>query len=85
MIFQSFRILPAGRLLFVVSSCAFLLPLQQAFAQSSTLDVSTAVNEYRSAREKQIITDFVQLLSIPNDSANLADMDRLLAPIDAHD
>ena len=44
-------------------------------AQQSTLEIAAAVNEYRSEREQQIIEDFVDLLSLPNDSANLDDMD----------
>ena len=56
-------------------SIAFASLANDALAQLSTLEVSTAVNEYRSSREKQIIRDFTDLLSIPNDSANLDDMD----------
>ena len=46
-----------------------------ALAQQSTLEIAAAVNEYRSEREQQIIEDFVDLLSLPNDSANLDDID----------
>jgi acetylornithine deacetylase/succinyl-diaminopimelate desuccinylase-like protein len=46
-----------------------------SFAQLSTLEISTAVNEYRSEREQQIVGDFIDLLSLPNDSENLEDMD----------
>ncbi|MCG8413818.1 MAG: M20/M25/M40 family metallo-hydrolase [Pseudomonadales bacterium] len=44
-------------------------------AQQSTLEVASAVNAYRADREKIIIQDFIDLLSLPNDSANLEDMD----------
>lgn len=45
-----------------------------AHGQISTLEVSAAVNEYRAEREQVILRDFVDLLSLPNDSANLDDM-----------
>ena len=42
----------------------------------TTRDVSEAIDTYRQSREKQILNDFVDLLSLPNDSMNPADMDR---------
>jgi acetylornithine deacetylase/succinyl-diaminopimelate desuccinylase-like protein len=56
----------------------FLLICANANAQSQTdvNEVVAAINEYRSDREKVIIEDFVDLLSMPNVAANIADMDR---------
>ena len=36
--------------------------------------VLSVVNEYREARERQIVDDFVDLLSLPNVATNLDDM-----------
>ena len=58
----------------LVAALIFLLPFS-ALAQQSTIEIADAVNEYRREREQQIIEDFVDLLSLPNDSANLDDMD----------
>ena len=45
------------------------------FAQMPTLEISTLVNEYRNEHEQEILADFVNLLSMPNDSANSEDID----------
>jgi acetylornithine deacetylase/succinyl-diaminopimelate desuccinylase-like protein len=49
-----------------------------ALAQSQTdvNEVVAAINEYRIDREKVIVEDFVELLSMPNVAANIPDMDR---------
>ncbi|MDA1373054.1 MAG: M20/M25/M40 family metallo-hydrolase, partial [Proteobacteria bacterium] len=41
----------------------------------SSLEVVEAVNAYRSTHEKLIVQDFIELLALPNDSANLQDME----------
>ena len=46
-----------------------------AEAQSATA-VAAAIDTYRRAHEWDILVDFVELLSLPNDSINLEDMDR---------
>ena len=46
---------------------------------ASAQAVADAVNSYRLEHEKQILPDFVDLLSLPNDSINPADMDRNVA------
>ncbi len=43
---------------------------------SKLTTVRDSVNAYRSANEALIVDDFVRLLSLPNDAANLADMER---------
>ena len=56
-----------------------LLPLfgNSAFSQAlSSLEVSEAITVYRTAKEKRIVEDFVELLSFPNVATNLEDMDR---------
>ena len=47
-----------------------------AQSQTDVNEVVAAINEYRSDREKAIVEDFVDLLSMPNVAANIADMDR---------
>jgi len=56
----------------------FALASANASAQATTdvNDVVDAINDYRSVREKVIVEDFVDLLSMPNVAANVADMDR---------
>ena len=56
-------------------SCLLLCVLPNSNAQqASSLEVAERINAYRSDNEKQILQDFVELLSLPNDSINLADM-----------
>lgn len=56
-------------------ACAF--PCEPAAAQDATIDeVLSVVNDYRAAHETQIVTDFVDLLSLPNVADNLDDMER---------
>ena len=56
----------------------FVFVCANASSQSQTdvNEVVAAINDYRSDREKIIIEDFVDLLSMPNVAANFADMDR---------
>ncbi len=65
---NSIAIVPA----LMLSAC--LLP-SGVTAQDSTVELAAAINDYRASREAEIVADFVDLLSLPNDSANLADMD----------
>lgn len=46
------------------------------FAQTDVNGVVSAINVYRSAHEKAIVSDFVDLLSMPNVATSIADMDR---------
>ncbi|MBL6904220.1 MAG: M20/M25/M40 family metallo-hydrolase [Pseudomonadales bacterium] len=56
-------------------SCLLLCVLPNSNAQqASSLEVAESIKAYRSDNEKQILQDFVELLSLPNDSINLADM-----------
>jgi len=45
-------------------------------ASANVNEVADAINNYRSAHEKAIVEDFVDLLSMPNVASNVADMDR---------
>jgi len=47
-----------------------------AQAPTDVNDVVDAINDYRSAHERVIVEDFVDLLSMPNVAASVADMDR---------
>lgn len=58
-----------------------LLSANASLGQPSTLEIAAAVNEYRSERETEIIRDFIELLSLPNDSANLENLDANVALI----
>ncbi|NKB35332.1 MAG: M20/M25/M40 family metallo-hydrolase [Pseudomonadales bacterium] len=58
----------------LVSSCFVFAVSFSSNAQQSTLEISAAVDEYRSERESELIQDFIDLLSLPNDSASLEDM-----------
>ena len=51
------------------------LNVGNSFAEKTSLQIAADVNRYRSEREVEILQDFVDLLSLPNDSVNLADMD----------
>jgi len=56
-----------------------LISLDATAQGLSTTDVNavtSAVDDYRSAREASIVNDFVELLSIPNVAVNVADMER---------
>jgi acetylornithine deacetylase/succinyl-diaminopimelate desuccinylase-like protein len=48
----------------------------QASAQTDVNEVADAINDYRSANEKAIVEDFVDLLSMPNVATSIPDMDR---------
>lgn len=62
--------------LFFLALAVWSLFANNASAQGlSSIEVSEAVNDYRSSREKLIVQDFVELLSIPNVAINLDDMD----------
>lgn len=50
---------------------------------ASAGDVADAIHRYRQSREKHILSDFVDLLSLPNDSINPADMGRNVELISA--
>ena len=58
-----------------------LIGVNTSLAQQSTLEIATAVNEYRSERETEIVQNFIELLSLANDSAKLEDMDANVALI----
>ncbi len=54
-----------------------LLIASDSFSQAlSSLQVSEAITVYRTAQEKRIVEDFIELLSFPNVATNLEDMDR---------
>ena len=54
-----------------------LLSMNQSLGQNtSVLELSAAINDYRSENERRIIDDFVALLSLPNIATNLDDMER---------
>lgn len=48
----------------------------QALAQTNVNDVADVIHQYRSAHEKVIVQDFVDLLSMPNVATSIPDMDR---------
>ncbi len=52
-----------------------LVPAWTNAQTPDSLTLADLIHDYRATREKQIVEDFVELLSYPNDSANLADMD----------
>ena len=56
----------------ILSSPAFAQRLQGP----DPAEVVAAINEYRATREKQILTDFAELLSMPNVAIDLDDMHR---------
>ena len=56
----------------ILSSPAFPQRLQGP----DPAEVVAAINEYRATREKQILTDFAELLSMPNVAIDLDDMQR---------
>ena len=72
-----------------IVSFPVLILLGPLFANSllaqglSALEVAAVVNKYRSTREKFIVQDFVDLLSIPNVATNLDDMEDNVAHITA--
>ena len=51
-----------------------LIGVNTSLAQQSTLEIATAVNEYRSERETEIVQNFIELLSLANDSAKLEEV-----------
>ena len=54
-----------------------------AETHTSAGHVAEAIHQYRQGREKLILSDFIDLLSLPNDSINPADMERNVKLISA--
>ncbi|HLK34232.1 MAG TPA: hypothetical protein VKT29_14145, partial [Terriglobales bacterium] len=52
---------------------AFSLPL---VAQDTGAKLREELRGYRAAHEKQILTEFIELLSIPNHAGDTANIDR---------
>ena len=53
--------------------------ISQAYGQtspSSTIDVSAAIERYRTSNEKLILEDFIELLSLPNVASNIDNIRR---------
>ncbi len=60
-------------------ACALLLPLNLSADDDISDRVGAtrqAVDAYRSGKEAEIVSDFIDLLSLPNVAVNLADMER---------
>jgi len=65
--------------IFQLAALAFLVSVSAGAQDLSNVNpssVARAINDYRSEHEHQIISDFVELLSIPNVALNLDDMNR---------
>jgi len=60
----------------VFAGLIFLCANASPQSQSDVSDVVAAINDYRSDREKEIIEDFVELLSLPNIATDIDNMDR---------
>jgi acetylornithine deacetylase/succinyl-diaminopimelate desuccinylase-like protein len=63
----------------LLAALAFLFSVQAGAQNLSDMDpgvLAQVINDYRSEHERQIIGDFVELLSIPNVALNLDDMNR---------
>ncbi len=65
-----------GVLVGVAAALVCIGTLAQGLSASDVSVVTEAVNDYRRVREKAILNDFVDLLSIPNVAVNVADMER---------
>jgi acetylornithine deacetylase/succinyl-diaminopimelate desuccinylase-like protein len=62
-----------------IAAVALLISAYAGAQELSDTDpslVAQAINDYRSEHEQQIISDFIELLSIPNVAQNLDDMNR---------
>jgi acetylornithine deacetylase/succinyl-diaminopimelate desuccinylase-like protein len=58
------------------AALGLLLAATSAIGQATNVQsIIDTVNEYRSEREREIVGDFIELLSMPNVATNLADMD----------
>lgn len=63
----------------LLAALALIIPVCAGAQKPAVTDaglVAQAINSYRSEHEQQIISDFVELLSIPNVALNLEDMTR---------
>ncbi len=60
----------------VATACACVHASARAPGETGVAAVLDAIDDYRSGNEIRIVEDFMQLLSLPNDAANLPDMQR---------
>jgi acetylornithine deacetylase/succinyl-diaminopimelate desuccinylase-like protein len=73
---KNLRLTLLGYLIAIFALAGYAGRSSAASDQLTAREVSDAITRYRQGREAQILTDFVDLLSLPNDSINRADMNR---------
>ncbi len=60
----------------ILAALASATALAQSLRPSDPAEIVAAINDYRASNERKILTDFAELLSMPNVADDLDDMHR---------